>query len=371
MTSEFDEFEESGRCDGVVSREGQEREELVRSLHDRGFRIEQIRKSLSPMMLAANRIIGDDGTTVSARAVADASGYPLELIRRLHLAAGLARADDPAETQHCRADAESILPAAALVTFGFDREEVELVVRLLVDGLTRVAVAMRQAGLHALVRPASTELELAAALERLALQVEPVLDPMINQLARLTLRRSLATEAINAAERANGQLPEAQQVTVAFADMVGFTRLGETVPPQDLISIAGRLAALTRSCIVEPVQLVKIIGDAVMLVSPNAEKLVEVVLDVLHSAARYDLPQLRAGVAFGHAVSRAGDWYGSPVNMASRVTGVAPAGTALITETTRLAIGDGGGFSWSLEETTHLRGIPEEVRLFRATRSWN
>lgn len=226
MIGEFDEVEESGQRDGVVSRAGQEREELVRWLHDRGFRLDQIRKSLSPMMLAANRIIGDDGTTISAREVADTSGLPLELIQRLHLAAGLARADDPEETQHSRADAESILPAAALVALGFDPEQVALVVRLLVDGLTRVAAAMRQAGLQTLIRPGSTEVELAAALERLALEVEPLLDPMINQLTRLTLRRSLATEAVNAAERATGQLPEARPITVAFADMVGFTRLG-------------------------------------------------------------------------------------------------------------------------------------------------
>jgi adenylate cyclase len=76
-------------------------------------------------------------------------------------------------------------------------------------------------------------------------------------------------------------------------------------------------------------------------------------------------------VAFGQAVSRAGDWYGSPVNLANRVTGVAPAGAALITETTRLEIGDGGGFSWSFEKATHLRGIAGEVRLFRASKNPN
>jgi hypothetical protein len=59
---------------------------------------------------------------------------------------------------------------------------------------------------------------------------------------------------------------------------------------------------------------------------------------------------------------------GAPVNLASRVTGLAPAGTALITETTRSAIGDGGGFSWSFEKAKHLRGIAGKVRLFRASK---
>ena len=44
-----------------------------------------------------------------------------------------------------------------------------------------------------------------------------------------------------------------------------------------------------------------------------------------------EFPQLRAGVAAGLAVSREGDWYGPPVNLASRVTGVARPGSVLAT----------------------------------------
>ncbi len=44
-----------------------------------------------------------------------------------------------------------------------------------------------------------------------------------------------------------------------------------------------------------------------------------------------NLPRLRAGVAHGVALERAGDWYGAPVNTASRVTGVARPGSVLCT----------------------------------------
>lgn len=354
--------------DGLVGPAREERRELIEWLLGRGFRIDQIRNSLSPMMLAANRTIGDDGTVRSAREVAEASGLPEDLIQRLHLAVGLARADDPHETRYSRSDAESIIPAACLVEFGFAADEIALLVRLLVDGLTRFAVTMRQAALQTLIRPGATELELAEALERLALRVEPLLDPMINRLARLTLRHSFETEAVNAAERATGQLPGARPVTVAFVDVVGFTRLGEVVPPQDLVEVASRLADLTRRVVAEPVRFIKTIGDAVMLVSTDAAKLTEAVLDMVRASAADQLPPLRAGVASGMAVSRAGDWYGSPVNLASRVTGVAPAGAVLITEETRDAIGEAGGIAWSFEKASHLKGIRGEVRLFRATK---
>ena len=44
---------------------------------------------------------------------------------------------------YTRADAESILPAAAVVDHGIDPDHVVLVVRLLMEGLRRAAIAMR------------------------------------------------------------------------------------------------------------------------------------------------------------------------------------------------------------------------------------
>ena len=45
--------------------------------------------------------------------------------------------------------------------------------------------------------------------------------------AAAALRHAIETEAVNATERAEGQhLPGARQVSIAFADLVGFTRLG-------------------------------------------------------------------------------------------------------------------------------------------------
>jgi adenylate cyclase len=297
------------------------------------------------------------------------AGRRSKLILRLHRAAGLARLDDPDKAIYPRADAESILPAAAILDRGIDPDQGVLVVRLLMEGLTRVAVAMRQGGLQALLRPGATEVELAEAFEALARDTKPLIDPMIRELAWLALRHSFETEAVSAAERAAGTLPGGRLITVAFADVVGFTRLGEALPPEELGEVAARLTNLTREVVADPVQFVKTIGDAVMLVSPDAEKLLSAVLELTEAAAGADFPRLRVGVASGLAVTRAGDWYGSPVNLASRVTGAAPPGAVLVAESARAAIGNAPGVVWSFAKSRHLRGIRGEVRLFRASRA--
>lgn len=118
-----------------------------------------------------------------------------------------------------------------------------------------------------------------------------------------------------------------------------------------------------------PVRFVKTIGDAVMLVCPDPVPLLDALLDLAGAAqADAEFPRLRLGMAFGDAVSRAGDWFGSPVNLASRVTGAARPGSVLVAESAREMIGDTTGFDWSFVGAKHLKGFKGETKLFRARR---
>jgi adenylate cyclase len=192
-----------------------------------------------------------------------------------------------------------------------------------------------------------------------------MMGPMFDDLLRLELRRSFATEALTAAERSAGQLPGARQVTVCFADLAGFTRLGEALPPEGLERVANRLAELAHDVAAPPVRYVKSIGDAVMLVCVDAVALLGVALDLVDAAAADGLPRLRVGVASGRAVTRAGDWFGNPVNVASRLTTVGRPGSITVAESTRVEVGDAADFTWSSAGKRRLKGIGDEVKLFR------
>ena len=97
---------------------------------------------------------------------------------------------------------------------------------------------MREVVLEAVLSPGASELELAKCSEVLVREVSPLLGPLCEDVLRVQLRHTLEIEAVNAAERAAGTLPGARRVAVAFADLVGFTRLGEAVPPEDLENLA-------------------------------------------------------------------------------------------------------------------------------------
>src|ERR1700739_183440 len=252
---------------GLTGQARRERAELIQWLLANDFDVQQIRDALVPMLLPAHRVVGDDGTYVSAQQMCDATGIDLELLEHLHQAVGLPRVDDPTAAVQSRADAESVVRSKALLDFGFDVEEVVAILRVLVEGLEHAAVTMRKAALRVVLRPGASELELATAMKELAINVAPLLGPMIEDLLHLELRRAFETEAVNFAERSTGSLPGAREVTVAFADLVGFTELGEMVAPEELERIAHRLAELARDVVVSPVRFLKAGSGAGMFVS--------------------------------------------------------------------------------------------------------
>jgi adenylate cyclase len=370
VAEDFD-VEASGLLDGLEGKARTERAELIPWLLDRGITVEQIRGAMMPPLLVARRVLGDDGTYVSARETSEKTGLDLDLLQRLQHAMGLPSVDDPDARVHSRADAEGVTFAQKFIELGIEPDQLVQITRLLADGLSRAAEAMRYSALATVLNPAATELEVAKNAEALVRAADPILGPMIQDMLRLQLRHLMETEAVSASERAQGQrLPGARLVTIGFADLVGFTTLGEAVPPEDLERLAHRLADMARDLATPPVRLVKTIGDEVMLVSPDPEPLVEVMLAMVDGTDRDDdFPRLRVGLATGMAVSRAGDWFGSSVNLASRVTGAARPGSVLTSESTRDAIGDDDRFVWSFAGSRHLKGIKSEVKLFRVRRA--
>jgi adenylate cyclase len=92
--------------------------------------------------------------------------------------------------------------------------------------------------------------------------------------------------------------------------------------------------------------------------------MVATALRLVAELERAELPPARAGIAYGPALLRAGDFYGHAVNLASRVTGVARPGSVLATKEVRDAAAD--DFDWSAAGKHRFKGVSDTVALFRA-----
>ena len=357
----------SDLLDGLTGRARAERAELILWLFEQGITAEEIRDSFAPMLLAARRILGDDGSHISARQISDEVGIELDQLLRFQRASGLPQVDDPDAAVFMRPDGDTAVHIKRFLDLGIDPEQMLTVVRVLAEGLSNAAEVMRSAALGPVFHPGVTELEIAKGFQALVSQAAPLLGPMIQDMLLLQLRHVAETDAINANERrAGAPLPGARLVACAFADLVGFTRLGEELPPEGIEQLSNRLAEIAREVVVAPVRLIKTIGDAVMFVSTDTAALLDVMLGLVAATEADELlPQLRVGVAHGSAVSRAGDWFGSPVNLASRVTSAARPGAVLVSESAREQVGEDDLYSWSFAGSRRLRGVISDVRLYR------
>src|SRR6516165_11486822 len=179
-----------------------ERAELVEWLLGQGITADEIRATNPPLLLATRRLIGDDGTYVSAREISETYGVDLTLLQRVQRAIGLARVEDPDAVVHMRADGEAAAYAQRFVELGLEPDQVVLAVRVIAEGLSRAAEVMRYGALSAIMRPGATELQIAQASKALVSQIAPILGPMIQDMLFIQLRHMMEIEAVTAGERA-------------------------------------------------------------------------------------------------------------------------------------------------------------------------
>jgi adenylate cyclase len=257
----------------------------------------------------------------------------------------------------------------AIIDAGFPPEDLVRNARTIGMATARVAEANRELVVRNLTRPGDTERDVAERLVQTAQALLPLGTETLVYAFQANLLEQVKRDVIGLADLASGEIGGTVERSICFADLVEFTSLGEEIAPEELGEVAGRFEELATEVAAAPVRLVKTIGDAAMLVSTEAEPLVEAALDLVAAAAAEgdQFPVLRAGIATGPTLPQSGDYYGRSVNLASRVTGIARPGSVLVDTATREAAGE-AGFTYSFAGERRLKGIDARTKLFRVRR---
>ena len=118
------------------------------------------------------------------------------------------------------------------------------------------------------------------------------------------------------------------EVVVGFADLVGFTALGQTLEPRQIDALLRTFEARAAGTATSAgTRLVKLIGDEAMFVAGTADDALAIAVALVQDP---DLPALRVGIAAGQVVTRGGDVFGAPVNLAARLVATAQPGEILV-----------------------------------------
>lgn len=362
-------FEAEGLLEGTAGKAREDRRKLLNDLSESGVPLEELRRAVQEdrvALLPVERVLSGDGERYTASEVAERAGLPVEFLKAQWRALGMPEPSDE-ERIFTQRDVEAGQQVQALRELEIPDDEMLQVARVIGINMSQLAAASRGLGARVFSSPGDTELEVG---ERFATVVEglgPLLTPVMEYALMLHLREQIRHDAFGDREISEG-IDAGVDVTIAFADLVGFTKLGERLDPAELGELTDRLGELAGDVVGGPVRLVKLIGDAAMLSSNDPRALIEAVLELVAASEREEqgFPQLRAGVAHGRAVNRAGDYYGRPVNLASRITAIARPGSVLCDEATYRVLAE--EYDWSFARARKLKGIDGETKLYRARR---
>src|SRR4051794_389089 len=359
-------WEAEGLLDGLEDDAARDaRRQLLDHLHEDGCGVDELRAAVEEdrlVLLPVERFLAGE-VSYSQRDIAREAGLELDQLAAFRQALGLAVPDAEAKV-FTEEDLETAKDAASLGEAGFPFEDTLEVTRVLGLGMSRYAEALRVLFAQTLIKPGDSEVELARRLAEGAAELMPLSSRMLDHVFLLHMRQLLRNDYIGLAERASGRVSDTADTTVAFADLVGFTELGESVGVEELGGLAGRLTQIAGEVVEPPVRVVKQIGDAVMLVSTDVPATIETCLALIDRAEdEEDFPPLRAGIAYGPAVNRWGDWFGSTVNVASRLTTRARPGAVLTTQEVHAAAED--RFDWSAAGEKNLKGLNKPLNTYR------
>ena len=347
------------------AREGRRR--LLEELAADGVAPEELRAAVEEdrlVMIPVERVYSPPGERFAIDQVAERAGVSRSVLERYMRALGL-RAPEPGEEVLTERDLEMATLLRQFLDVGLPEEGLLEVTRVIGLAMSQVARAVSQLTADTILREGDSERDVAMRLAEAARGLTPMASEIFDRVFRAHQLELLRSEVVSSTEVAIGRFSGAQEVTVCFADLVGFTSLGERLDPEEYGALTDRLAELVSDLVEPPVRLVKLIGDAAMLSSRETEPLLNAAIGLQAAAANgEDLPQLRIGVARGPAVARAGDLYGRAVNLASRLTAIARPGSVLCDEATRNDAGD--SFEFSFARSRRIKGIDGPVKLFRA-----
>ena len=146
-----------------------------------------------------------------------------------------------------------------------------------------------------------------------------------------------------------------------FTDLVGSTALLERLGDEEGEEHRRRLFAEFRAAATSNGgEVVKILGDGLMLAFARSADALRCAAMMQHQAERADV-SLWVGAHVGEVTRTAGDYFGAPVVVASRLCEKASGGQVLLSDLTRELVGTKGGFTFDGIGSMQLKGFEHPV----------
>ena len=154
------------------------------------------------------------------------------------------------------------------------------------------------------------------------------------------------------------------ELTVAFVDLVRFTSLTAVHGDIAALNAAVALEEIASESLDGVVEIVKTLGDGVLLVAPDplsALRCATAIVEKLHATGAG--ADARAGLDHGPVIRRRGDVFGATVNLAARLAALGERGALVMTRPVAV-VASGMSLAAVPLGQRRVRGLAEPVELF-------
>jgi len=345
---------------------------IVARLRERGHSLEDVRRAGEEGRLAygfVEDLFSPDGEpTIPFEEAAREVGIEPALLERIWSSVGFA----PRRPEHLTEDdVRALRYIAAVLAAGFPLVAFIQLIRIYGQALSRIADAetrLFHIYVHEpLMRQGVPGLQMAEEMETLAGDLLPFSSPLMDYLHQRFLREFVERDVVGHMET---DLDESidlgrVKVTIAFADLAGWTRFTEEVGEEEALDVVEAFIDAVSDTLPENARVIKTIGDEVMIVGQDPAELTD--WAVGFQRLWQERPTPRIGIHQGVTLYRDGDYFGRDVNLAARVVARARGGEVLVSDTVMDAITAEDHLRFENIGQVKLKGFDEPVRLCRAS----
>ena len=364
MAHDLSRFEASGLFDPTAS-DHIERRAMLEWFLDRRVSEDDIVAVLSTddYTTLYENFVGGMKNALTARQVAERSGVDLTLVLDTAVAAGLGLLD-PDDARFVESDlaAFELLRAAHDL---FSAPELLAFVRVVGSSMSRVAEAANTLFRDDVEQPLQRTGASAADLMRSTIEAQGLAAGLTSVMAMM-LRQHLdaSVERSRLAWSLASPDDPMPPMVVGFVDLVGFTTRSVSMSANDLSALVAKFEALATDTVSTlGGRLVKFIGDELMFVAVDPEQGCRIGRSLLLEFGTDPALTPRGGMAYGPVLAKVGDYFGSVVNLASRLVDQAVPGEILVTA----ELAEKSGFDLEPAGRRMLKGFADPVAVASLT----
>ncbi len=159
-----------------------------------------------------------------------------------------------------------------------------------------------------------------------------------------------------------------QDISILIADLSGYTALTETHGSISAADLIDKYVDIVNASLTGDSTLQERVGDEVMIVSASADDLLATAELLLQTTLdQYNFLQIHGGLHYGKVLKRNNSYFGSALNLTSRIASQATAGTFLCSEEFIHAMSDKSMYQFKSKGRYTFKNVTDEKEIFEIT----